>query len=438
MFDRLQNKFSKIFNVVKGHGKISEKNVSDAIREIRIALLESDVNFKVVSAFINKVKEKALGSDVFDSVTPGQQFIKIVQDELISFLSSDSMNLNLNNSNPAVIVMAGLQGSGKTTTSAKIASFLKREQNKKPLLVGADLQRLAAQEQLKVLSRQIDVDIYLGNFDKPLDVVKNGMKFAKKNKNDVVIIDTAGRLHIDDSLMKELQIIVDEVKPDEILYVIDGMTGQDAINSTKVFSEKINLTGSILTKMDGNSGGGAALSVKEISKKPIKFMTTGENIEDIDIFDPKRIARRILGLSDIVGLVEKAQKNFDQKQAEEMQKKIINNEFNFNDFADQIKQFNQIGSISEMTKFIPGLKKVKNLDVSKKDLLWTQAIINSMTKAERENPSIINGSRRARIAKGSGRSLSDVNRLIKQFNQIKIFMKKTKKIGMGKFPFKLN
>jgi len=438
MFDRLQNKFSKIFNVVKGHGKISEKNVSDAIREIRIALLESDVNFKVVSAFINKVKEKALGSDVFDSVTPGQQFIKIVQDELISFLSSDSMNLNLNNSNPAVIVMAGLQGSGKTTTSAKIASFLKREQNKKPLLVGADLQRLAAQEQLKVLSKQIDVDIYLGNFDKPLDVVKNGMKFAKKNKNDVVIIDTAGRLHIDDSLMKELQIIVDEVKPDEILYVIDGMTGQDAINSTKVFSEKINLTGSILTKMDGNSGGGAALSVKEISKKPIKFMTTGENIEDIDIFDPKRIARRILGLSDIVGLVEKAQKNFDQKQAEEMQKKIINNEFNFNDFADQIKQFNQIGSISEMTKFIPGLKKVKNLDVSKKDLLWTQAIINSMTKAERENPSIINGSRRARIAKGSGRSLSDVNRLIKQFNQIKIFMKKTKKIGMGKFPFKLN
>ena len=438
MFDKLQNKFSKIFSVIKGRGKISEKNVSEAIREIRIALLESDVNLKVVSIFINRVKERALGSNVFDSVTPGQQFIKIVQDELIDFLSSDDMELKLNNSSPAVIVMAGLQGSGKTTTSAKIASFLKREQNKKPLLVGADLQRLAAQEQLKILSKKNDVDIYLGNHKNPLDVVKNAMKFANDNKNDVVIVDTAGRLHIDDILMKELQSIINEINPDEILYVIDGMTGQDAINSTKVFSEKINLTGSIITKMDGNSGGGAALSVKEISKKPIKFMTMGENIEDIDTFDPNRIARRILGLSDIVGLVEKAQKTFDEKKSQEIQQKLINNEFNFNDFSEQIKQFNQIGSVSEMTKFIPGLKKVKNLDISKKDLLWTQAIISSMTKAERENPSIINGSRRARIAKGSGRSISDVNRLIKQFNQIKVFMKKTKKTGMGKFPFKLN
>ncbi len=438
MFDRLQNKFSKIFSVVKGHGKISEKNISDAIREIRIALLESDVNFKVVSSFIKKVKDKALGSDVFDSVTPGQQFIKIVQDELIGFLSADSMELNLNKSNPAIILMAGLQGSGKTTTSAKIAGFLKREQNKKPLLVGADLQRLAAQEQLKILSSKVEVDFFSGKYDAPLALVKDALKYASKNKNDVVIIDTAGRLHIDDSLMIELKTIVEEVMPDEILYVIDGMTGQDAINSTKIFSEKINLTGSIITKMDGNSGGGAALSVKEISNKPIKLMTTGENISDIEVFDPNRIAKRILGLSDIVGLVEKAQKNFDQKKAEEIQKKFLNNEFNFNDFSDQIKQFNQIGSISEMTKFIPGLKKMKNFDFNKNDLLWTQAIIDSMTKIERENPAIINGSRRARIAKGSGRSISDVNRLIKQFNQIKILMKKTKKLGMGRFPFKLN
>ena len=438
MFDRLQNKFSKIFSVVKGHGKISEKNVSDAIREIRIALLESDVNFKVVSSFIKKVKDKALGSDVFDSVTPGQQFIKIVQDELIDFLSADNMELKLNNSNPAIIVMAGLQGSGKTTTSAKIASFLKREQHKNPLLVGADLQRLAAQEQLKILSNKVEVDFFSGKYDTPLALVKDALKFAGKNKNDVVIIDTAGRLHIDESLMEELRTIVEEVTPDEILYVIDGMTGQDAINSTKIFSEKIDLTGSIITKMDGNSGGGAALSVKEISKKPIKLMTTGENINDIEVFDPNRIAKRILGLSDIVGLVEKAQKNFDQKKAQEMQEKLLNNEFNFNDFSEQIKQFDQIGSISEMTKFIPGLKKMKNLNFNKNDLLWTQAIINSMTKVERENPAIINGSRRARIAKGSGRSISDVNRLIKQFNQIKIFMKKTKKLGMGRFPFKLN
>ena len=438
MFDRLQNKFSKIFSAIKGHGKISEKNVSDAIREIRIALLESDVNFKVVSAFINRVKEKALGAKVFDSVTPGQQFIKIVQDELIGFLSSDNMNLEINQSSPAVILMAGLQGSGKTTTSAKIASFLKREQNKNPLLVGADLQRLAAQEQLELLSKKIDVDIYLGDSKKPLDVVRNAMIFAKKNKNDVVIIDTAGRLHIDNVLMDELKSIATEVNPDEILYVIDGMTGQDAINSTKVFSEAISLTGSILTKMDGNSGGGAALSVKEISKKPIKFMTAGENIADIEIFDPSSIAKRILGLTDIVGLVEKAQQAFDQDEVKKIQDRLANNQFDFNDFYDQIKQFGKIGSLSEMTKFIPGLKKIKNLDVNKKDLLWTQAIINSMTEKERKNPDILNGSRRLRIAKGSGRSISDVNKLIKQFNQIKIFMKKTKKFGMGKFPFKLN
>ena len=436
MFDRLQDKFSKIFSSIKGYGKISEKNISDAIREIRIALLESDVNVKVVSTFINKVKEKAVGAKVFDSITPGQQFIKIVQDELIDFLSSADMELNINTSGMTTIVMAGLQGSGKTTTSAKIASFLKREQNKKPLLIGADLQRLAAQEQLKLLSKKVDVDIYLGKEKEPINVIKKGLLFAKKNKNDVVIIDTAGRLHIDDLLMEELGLIIKEVKPDEILYVIDGMTGQDAVNSTKIFSEKLSITGAIITKMDGNSGGGAALSVKEVSNCPIKFMTSGENINDIEIFDPRSISKRILGLSDIVGLVEKAQKSFDENSAKQLQEKIINNEFNFNDFSEQLKQFNKIGSITEVAKYIPGIKKTTDLDASKVQLKWTEAIIGSMTKQERENPSIIDGSRRARIAKGSGRTIHEVNKLIKQFSQIKSLMKKTKNMNLGKFPFK--
>ncbi len=436
MFDKLQNKFSKIFNAVKGHGKISEKNISDAIREIRIALLESDVNFKVVSKFIKKVKENALGVEVLESITPGQQFIKIVKDELVKFLSSNDIKLNIKKTGLTKIVVAGLQGSGKTTTSAKIARFLKREQNKKPLLIAADLQRLAAQEQLKILSDKINVDVYLGKDKDPVQVVNSGLRYAKSNNNDIVIIDTAGRLHIDELLMDELDEIIKTANPDEILYVIDGMTGQDAVNSTKVFSNKFSLTGAIITKMDGNSGGGAALSVREIANCPIKFMTTGENIENIEIFDPERIAKRILGLADIVGLVEKAQEAFDESNAKKIQEKIKKNEFDFNDFLDQIKQFNKLGSMSEMTKFIPGLKKVKNLDDNKDHLKWTEAIINSMTNQERLNPAILNGSRKARIAKGSGRSIVEVNRLLKQFSQIKVMMNKASKMKFGKFPFR--
>ena len=436
MFDKLQNKFSKIFNAVKGHGKISEKNISDAIREIRIALLESDVNFKVVSKFIKKVKENALGVEVLESITPGQQFIKIVKDELVKFLSSNDIKLNIKKTGLTKIVVAGLQGSGKTTTSAKIARFLKREQNKKPLLIAADLQRLAAQEQLKILSDKINVDVYLGKDKDPVQVVNSGLRYAKSNNNDIVIIDTAGRLHIDELLMDELDEIIKTANPDEILYVIDGMTGQDAVNSTKVFSNKFSLTGAIITKMDGNSGGGAALSVREIANCPIKFMTTGENIENIEIFDPERIAKRILGLADIVGLVEKAQEAFDESNAKKIQEKIKKNEFDFNDFLDQIKQFNKLGSMSEMTKFIPGLKKVKNLDDNKDHLKWTEAIINSMTSQERLNPAILNGSRKARIAKGSGRSIVEVNRLLKQFSQIKVMMNKASKMKFGKFPFR--
>ena len=374
MFDELQNRFSKIFRNIKGQGKISDKNISDAIREIRIALLESDVNFKVVSSFVNKVKEKAIGAEVYDSVTPGQQFIKIVLDELILFLSSDEMKLNINKSGITKIVMAGLQGSGKTTTSAKIASFLKREYKKKPILIGADLQRLAAQDQLKVLADQIEVDVFFGNSKDVKQTVKNGMKFAQDNGNDVVIIDTAGRLHIDELLIQELEDIIDLVKPDEILYIVDGMTGQDAINATKVFSERCSLTGSIITKMDGNSGGGVALSIKEVSNCPIKLMSYGEKVNQLEIFDPERISRRILGLGDIVGLVEEAQKSFDNEESRKVAEKLINNEFNFDDFLKQIKQFNNIGSLSEMMKFMPGMKKI-DLNVSKDQLKWTEAII---------------------------------------------------------------
>ena len=440
MFNKLQNKFSKIFSDIRGHGKISEVNISKAIREIRIALLESDVNFKVVTAFINRVKEKALGAKVFDSVTPGQQFVKIVQDELVSFLSSDNMKININKSGTTIIVMAGLQGSGKTTTSAKIASFLKREYDKNPLLIGADLQRLAATDQLEILGKKHGIEVYINQNKNinPIDVVSSGIDFANNNNNDVVIIDTAGRLHIDENLMDELEAIVSKFAPHETLYVIDGMTGQDAVNSSKLFSEKINLSGVIITKMDGDSGGGVALSVKEVTNCPIKFITSGESINDIEAFNSNRIAKRILGLTDIVGLVEKAQKTFDEESAKKLEQKIIKNEFDFNDFSAQLKQFNKLGSMAELAKFIPGIKNINKLNVDEKQFKWIEAIINSMTKKERINPSIINGSRRARIAKGAGRSVNEVNRLIKQFNQLKIFMKKSKKMNFGKFPLRFN
>ena len=311
MFDHLQNKFSKIFKIVKGHGKITEKNISDSVREIRIALLESDVNFKIVSSFISKVKDKAAGEKVFDSITPGQQFIKIVLDELIAFLSSDDIKLNLSKNSSTKLIVAGLQGSGKTTTSAKIAGFLKREYKKKPILIGCDVHRPAAKEQLHILSQTVEVDFYTDNSKNILDLVQNGLSFAEKNKNDLIIIDTAGRLHIDDEMIFELESVVKLVKPDELLYVVDSMTGQDAVNSSLAFSEKFPITGSVLTKMDGNSGGGAALSIKHVTGKSIKFMTSGESIDKIEKFDAERVARRILGLGDIIGLVEKAEEAFD-------------------------------------------------------------------------------------------------------------------------------
>tara|TARA_B100001094_G_C18166320_1_gene792278 strand:- start:461 stop:1777 length:1317 start_codon:yes stop_codon:yes gene_type:complete len=437
MFGQLQNKFTKIFKTVRGHGKISEKNIADAIREIRIALLESDVNFKVVKTFIEKVKEKAEGEKVYDSITPGQQFIKIVLDELTSFLDSETKDIILNNK-VSVVVLSGLQGAGKTTTAAKVASFLTREKNKKPLLVGLDLQRPAAMEQLKILADQNNIDCYIEKKSKNvLKVLDNSFNKAKELKSDVIILDTAGRLHIDDKLILELKDIIKKSNPDEIFYVADGMTGQDAVNSSKVFSEQCKITGCIITKMDGDSGGGVALSIKEVVDVPIKFITFGEKNKDIEVFNPDRIARRILGLDDIVGLVEQAQKSFDLEEAYKLQDKIKKNSFDFNDFKNQLEQFKNFGNLDSMMKFMPKMKKVSNLNIDDRKIIWIKAIIDSMTDVERKEPAIINGSRKKRISIGSGRPVYEINQLIKQFNQMKTMMKKMKSMGSMRFPFGL-
>ena len=436
MFGQLQNRFSKIFKTIKGHGKITESNISDAIREIRIALLESDVNYKVVGTFINRVKEKSEGLEVLDSITPGQHFIKIVLDEMIDFLSSDISDIKLNTKSLSIILLAGLQGSGKTTTSAKIAGFLKREYKKKPLLIGLDLQRPAAANQLEVLAKNNNIDFFTDKNSKNcLEVLTNAKKYALEIKADVLILDTAGRLHIDNELIDELKDIINYSNPDEIIYISDGMTGQDAVNSSKTFMENCNMTGCILTKMDGDSGGGSALSIKEVTGIPIKFMTFGENISSIERFNPERISRRILGLDDVVGLVEQAQKSFDQDKLKNLQNKMIKNEFDLNDFRDQINQMDKMGNFSDMLKFMPKMNKAINFD--KKKIIWVKALIDSMTLHERKKPEIISGSRRKRIANGSGRSLQELNQLLKQFQQMKKMMKKVKKVGINKFPFNI-
>ena len=437
MFSQLQNRFKKIFKTIKGQGKISESNISDAVREIRIALLESDVNFKVVSRFIDRVKEKSLGNKVFDSVTPGQQFVKLVLDELIDFLKSDNSEINLNSEQKSVIVLSGLQGSGKTTTAVKIAGFLKREFNKEALLVGLDLQRPAAAEQLEILSKDNDLNCYTEKKSKhPLEVLKNAEKYANDNNFDVLILDTAGRLHIDNNLIDELNQIISQSNPSEVIYVADGMTGQDAINSSSSFSKSCNISGCIITKMDSDAGGGVALSIKDTTGIPIKFITFGEKISDIESFNPDRIARRILGLGDIVGLVEEASKSFNTDSFSDIQSKISSNTFDLNDFKNQINQMGNIENIGSMMKMIPGMKKMPNMSTGRKQLNATKAIVDSMTDIERKNPSIINGSRRKRIASGSGTSIQAVNKLLKQFNQMRVLMKKiSDNKSKFKFPF---
>jgi signal recognition particle subunit SRP54 len=435
MFEQLQDRFTQIFKKVRGRGKISESNISESMRDVRRALLEADVNFKVAREFVNRISEKATGDDVLTSVTPGQQFIKIIQDELTELLGRDSKGIEFNASGFTVIVMAGLQGSGKTTTTAKLASFLKIRKNKNPYLIAADLQRPAAIDQLQVLGKSIGVPVYAEHIKDPIKVVKSGLKVARGAGHDVVIIDTAGRLHIDLELMNQLQQIVDIAKPDEILYVADGMTGQDAVNSSKSFSEALEISGIVLTKMDGDSRGGAAVSVRQITGKHIKFVGTGESIDGLEQFHPDRMAQRILGMGDVVSLVEKAQSFVDEKSAIELEKKFRENAFTFEDFKDQLKQIQKMGSLSEIMGMIPGANKLKGLEMDDRQFKWTEAIINSMTPDERRKPKIINGSRRKRIAKGSGRSVFDVNQLLKQFTQMQTLMKKMNKPGKFKLPF---
>jgi len=426
-----------VLKTLKGQGKISEKNVKNAIRDVRRALLEADVNLKVVRSFIDKVQEKAIGGKVLQSISPEQQFIKIIYDEMVSFLGNDDNSIKYDKSGITVITVVGLQGVGKTTTCAKLASFLKNKQRKAPMIIAADIQRPAAIEQLETLGRNIDIPVFSDKKDKSvINIIEKGIVYAKNNKIDLVIIDTAGRLHIDDDLMIELQDVIKVSKSNEVIYVADGMTGQDAVNSSKLFSEKIDISGIILTKLDGDSKGGAALSVKEVTGKPIKFIGTGEKNSAFELFHPDRIAKRILGMGDVVSLVEKAEEVFDKELSSKLNERILKNTFTLKDFQLQLKQFQKMGPMSDIIGMMPGVNKIKGLNVDEKRIVWVDAIINSMTEEERLNPVIINGSRRQRIALGSGRNVQEVNQLLKQFEQMRNMIKKMNKKGINKFPFK--
>ena len=437
MFNQLQDRLSSISKTLKGQGRISEKNVKSAIRDIRRALLEADVNLKVVRDFIDKVQEKALGEKVLKAISPEQQFIKIIHDEMIDFLGNDDSEIIYSKTGVTVITMVGLQGVGKTTTSAKLASFLKNKQHKSPMIIAADIQRPAAIDQLETLGKNINIPVFSDKHEKNvLNIVENGILEAKKNNFDLVIIDTAGRLHIDDDLMKELQDVIQVSNSHEVIYVADGMTGQDAVNSSKLFAEKINISGIVLTKMDGDSKGGAALSVKQVTGKPIKFIGTGENNNAFELFHPDRIVKRILGMGDVISLVEKAEQVFDKELSDSINKKLLQNSFTLKDFQAQLKQFQKMGPMSDILGMMPGGNKLKGLNVDEKKIVWVDAIINSMTEQERLNPNIINGSRRQRIALGSGRNVQEVNQLLKQFEQMKNMIKKMNKKGLNRFPFK--
>ena len=435
MFEQLNSRFARIVKKIKGQGKITEQNISDTLRDVRRALLEADVNFQAAKAFINRVKDKASGKKIFTSVTPGQQFIQILMNELTSFLGSKNDGISFSSSGRTIILLAGLQGSGKTTTAAKLACFLKQRWQKTPCLIAADLQRPAAIDQLQVLGEQIQVPVFARHKKDVAKAVKGGLSQSKDV--DVVIIDTAGRLHVDEPLMDELKLVAEIANPDEILFVADGMTGQNAVNSSSAFNDALDITGVILTKMDGDSRGGAALSIREVTGKPIKFMGTGEAMENFEIFHPDRMAQRILGMGDVVSLVEKAQDVFDQESAEKLQKKMVENSFTLADFQEQLTQMQKMGPLSDMLKLIPGTEKLGKMNLDDRQLKWTDAIIKSMTPAERISPEIINGSRRKRIAEGSGRSVQEVNQLLKQFHQMQMMMKKIGKPGKMNFPFKI-
>lgn len=424
MFENISEKFDRAFKILKGHGQITEINVAETLKEVRRALLDADVNFKIAKQFTDTVKEKALGQNVLTAISPGQLLVKITKDELTSLMGGTASDIQVQG-NPAIILMSGLQGSGKTTFSGKLANFVRKKKGKNPLLVACDVYRPAAIDQLHVLGEQIGVEVYSNREEKdPVKIARDAIQHAKAKGFNVVIIDTAGRLAVDEQMMQEIEAVKKAVDPQEILFVVDSMTGQDAVNTARAFNERLDFTGVILTKLDGDTRGGAALSIKSTVNKPVKFIGTGEKMDALDVFYPDRMADRILGMGDVVTLVERAQEQFDAESARKLQKKIARNQFNFNDFLDQLQQIKKMGSIKDLVGMIPGMgKMMKDVEVDDNAFKGVEAIIYSMTPQERENPDILDSGRRKRIAGGSGTSVNDVNKLIKQFEDTRKMMK---------------
>ncbi|HCK21405.1 MAG TPA: signal recognition particle protein [Bacteroidetes bacterium] len=432
MFESLSNRLETAFQSLKGQGKISEINIASTVKEIRRALVDADVNYKIAKEFTDRIKDKALGEDVIKSVSPGQQMVKIVADELTELMGGTKTEINLKGS-PAIILIAGLQGSGKTTFSAKLAKFIKSKNGRNPVIAACDVYRPAAINQLQVLGEQIGVPVYTDTDNKnPVDIAKKAINFARVNNHNVVIIDTAGRLAVDEQMMDEISSIKKAVQPTETLFIVDSMTGQDAVNTAKAFNDRLDFDGVVLTKLDGDTRGGAALTIKYVVNKPIKFISQGEKTDTLDIFHPDRMARRILGMGDIVSLVEKAQENYDAEKAAELQKKIRKNKFDFEDFLVQLGQIKKMGNIKDLMGMITGIgKQIKDMDIDEKQFKKLEAMIQSMTPAERQDPDILNGSRRKRIADGSGSSIQDLNQFIKQFEEMRKMMKMMNKMGGG-------
>lgn len=433
MFESLSDKLDSAFKNLKGQGRITELNIATTVKEIRRALVDADVNYKIAKEFTDTVKDTALGEKVLNAVSPGQQMVKIVKDELAELMGGDASTFDITG-NPAVILVAGLQGSGKTTFSAKLASYLKTKKAKSPLLVAGDVYRPAAIDQLKVLGEQIGVEVYSEPENKnPVEIAQNAIKESRSKNKNVVIIDTAGRLAIDEVMMTEVANIKGAVKPNEILFVVDSMTGQDAVNTAAAFNEKLDYTGVVLTKLDGDTRGGAAISIKYTVHKPIKFISSGEKMDTLDVFHPERMAQRILGMGDIVSLVEKAQEQFDEKEAAKLEKKIRKNQFDFEDFKSQLQQIKKMGNLKDLMGMIPGVgKQIRDVDINDDSFKGIEALINSMTPEERRNPDLLNGSRKQRIAAGSGKDIQELNQFLKQFEQMKGMMKMMNKMPMGR------
>jgi len=444
-FDSLAGRLQETIKKITGKGKVTEQDVNEMTREVRLALLEADVNFKVVRDFVKKVKERAVGQEVMESLTPGQQVVKVVQEELTELMGGEQSKIAVSDRLPTVIMMVGLQGAGKTTTTGKLANLLRKQYNRTPLLAACDVYRPAAVDQLETLGKQLDMPVYSrGTEANPVDIAKEAIEQAKENHNDYVIIDTAGRLHVDEDLMGELSTIKEQTNPDEIFLVVDAMTGQDAVNVAENFNEMLDISGVVLTKLDGDTRGGAALSIRAVTDKPIKFAGMGEKLDELEVFHPERMASRILGMGDVLTLIEKAQSQVDEKQAKELEEKMRTMSFTFDDFLEQMDQVKSMGPLEDLLTMIPGankMKGLKNAQIDEKQLVYVEAIIQSMTREERQDPDIMNASRKRRIAKGSGTSVSQVNRLLKQFNDMKKMMKQMTNMQQGKkgkgfkFPF---